>query len=140
MKKLLIAMLLLAGASTAAAQVRFEKNATPDTIRKAAERTGKLVFIDLYAPWCPPCRMMDEQVFSSKTVGAFMDERFVAAKYNIDRATGKELMREYGTGSVPTYLIFNTEGELLGRIIGASAAEEFMSDLQTVIDRQRPKE
>jgi len=139
MKKLCLATILSLLAAALPAQVRFEKFRTPDTIRKEAQRSGKLVFIDLFATWCAPCRLMDELVFSSQEVGDFMNERFVCAKYNIDRGTGRELMHEYGTGSVPTYLIFNTEGELLGRIIGASSAEEFTADIQSIIDRQKPR-
>ena len=78
-----------------------------------AIKQGKLVFIDLYASWCPPCRMMAWQVFSRKDVGEFMDQRFVAAKYD-------------------------TRGELLGRIQGAADAETFMDNLRTIIARQKP--
>lgn len=99
-----------------------------------AIRSGKLVFIDLYASWCPPCRMMEREVFSRKDVGDFMQQRFVAAKYDTDKPTGKELMKRYGSGAIPLYLVFDTQGELLGRIQGASAPKEFMESVQKIID------
>lgn len=136
MKKLVILLLLAFGTAAARAQVKFETRST-DAVREMAVKTGKLVFIDLYASWCPPCRMMDRQVFSRKDVGAFMDERFVAAKYDTDKTTGKELMRKYGQGAIPLYLVFNTDGELLGRIQGAAAPDKFMEELQRIIDRQQ---
>ena len=85
-----------------------------------AVKTGKLVFIDLYATWCPPCRMMEREVFSRKDVGDFMEQHFVAAKYDVDKTTGKELLKRYGSGAIPLYLVFDTQGELLGRIQGAA--------------------
>lgn len=103
-----------------------------------AIKQGKLVFIDLYASWCPPCRMMEKQVFSRKDVGEFMDQRFVAAKYDTDKTTGRELLKKYGSGSIPLYLVFDTRGELLGRITGAADAETFMDNLRTIIARQKP--
>lgn len=139
MKKLCLATILTLLAAALPAQVRFETFRTPDSLRKEAQRSGKLIFIDLFATWCAPCRLMDELVFSTQEMGEFMNERFVCAKYNVDRGTGKELMHEYGTGSVPTFLIFNTEGELLGRIIGATPAEELTADIQSIIDRQKPR-
>ena len=129
MKKwiLLLAVTLAAGA--AQAQVRFE-TASTDAVREMAVKQGKLVFIDLYASWCPPCRMMDRQVFSRKDVGDFMSQRFVAAKYDTDKPTGKELLKRYGNDAIPLYLIFDTKGELLGRIQGATPADEFMAAIR----------
>ena len=133
MKKRLLMLLLLLGPLGAAAQVRFETKST-DAVREMALRSGKLVLIDLYASWCPPCRMMEREVFSRKDVGDFMQQRFVAAKYDTDKPTGKELMKRYGSGAIPLYLVFDTQGELLGRIQGASAPKEFMESVQKIID------
>ena len=134
MKKwiLLLAVTLAAGA--AQAQVRFE-TASTDAVREMAVKQGKLVFIDLYAPWCPPCRMMDKQVFSREDVGRFMEERLVAAKYDTDKPTGKELLKRYGNDAIPLYLIFDTKGELLGRIQGATPADEFMAAIRRILKR-----
>lgn len=138
--KSMLLFLLLACAGTAAqAQVRFETKST-DAVREIAVKQGKPVFIDLYATWCPPCRLMEREVFSRKDVGEFMQKRFVSAKYDVDKTTGRELMQRYGTGAIPLYLVFDTDGELLGRIEGASDAETFMDNLRTILSRQRPQE
>lgn len=130
--KLFIFTLLLAlTGGMARAQVRFETKST-DAVREMAVKEGKLVFIDLYATWCPPCRMMERDVFSRRDVGEFMAERFVAAKYDVDQPVGKELMRKYGNGAIPLYLVFDTDGELLGRIEGASDAKRLMENLTRI--------
>lgn len=139
MKKLLFILMLALGAGAAQAQVKFETKST-DAVREMAIKTGKPVFIDLYASWCPPCRMMEREVFSRKDVGDFMAQRFVAAKYDVDKPTGKELMKRYGSGAIPLYLVFDTQGELLGRIQGAAAPEEFMQNLQTILDRRETEQ
>lgn len=132
MKKMLFVLLFAGLAATAAAQVKFETKST-DAVREMAVRAGKLVFIDLYATWCPPCRVMERDVFSRRDVGEFMDQRFVSAKYDIDKPTGRELMRRYDAKGVPTYLIFDTEGNLLGRLVGASTPEQFMADIESIL-------
>lgn len=134
MRKWLITLLLALGAWAAQAQVRFETKST-DAIHEMAVREGKMVFIDLYAPWCPPCRAMDKQVFSRSDVAEFLHARFIPVKYNVDKPTGKALMRKYNAQGVPTYLIFTSDGELLGRITGASDAEEFLSDVNEIASR-----
>ncbi|MEG2365714.1 MAG: thioredoxin family protein [Alistipes sp.] len=138
MKKLLLLLLFAGFAASTAAQVRFTTQST-DALHEQALQQGKLVFIDLYAPWCPPCRAMEKQVFSRSDVGEFMNERFVCAKYNVDEPTGKALMKKYEAEGVPTFLIFNTSGDLLGRITGAADAERFTASIRTILARQRPK-
>ena len=47
-------------------------------------------------------------------------------------------MKRYGRDAIPLYLVFDTRGELLGRIQGAADAETFMDNLRTIIARQKP--
>ena len=118
MKKILFTLLLVLGISAAAdAQVRFLDSST-DAVRKKA---------------------MERDVFSKKEVGDFMDEYFVAAKYDIDKPTGKALAGKHGVRSIPTYLVFNTEGDLLGKITGSMPAEEFTAALRKIIDETGEK-
>lgn len=136
MKRLFFLLIFVLTASGVNAQVRWVEGST-DAVREQAIAQKKLVFIDLYADWCGPCRAMNEHVFTRKEVGEFFDQHFVAAKYNIERPTGRELMQRYGRGSIPLYLIFNTEGELLGSILGASPAEEFLMHLRRILAKQK---
>ena len=53
MKRILLLFLLLLGAVGAEAQVRFMTRST-DGVRRQAVEQNKLVFIDLFATWCPP--------------------------------------------------------------------------------------
>lgn len=131
---LVAAMCVCLPAERAEAQVRFETGST-DSVRSMAQKQNKLVFIDLYATWCGPCRMMERQVFSKKEVGDFMERYFVAAKYDVDKTLGRQLMSEYGRGSIPLYLVFDTDGVLWGRVEGAAPAKEFLENLRTIIDR-----
>lgn len=133
MKRILLLFLLLLGAVGAEAQVRFMTRST-DGVRRQAVEQNKLVFIDLFATWCPPCQMMEREVFSRSDVGAFMEQHFVCAKYDIDKTTGRELLKRYGNRRVPLYLIFNTEGELLGRIRGATDPERFMAEVKRILN------
>lgn len=139
MKKILFTLLLVLGISAAAdAQVRFLDSST-DAVRKEAIAQKKLVLIDLYATWCGPCKAMERDVFSKKEVGDFMAKYFVAAKYDIDKPTGKELAQKHAVRSIPTYLIFNTDGDLLGRITGSMPAKEFTDALQKIVTETAKK-
>ena len=48
-------------------------------------KTGpKLIFVDLYADWCIPCRVMEANVFSDPTVASLLNTRFYAVKLNAE--------------------------------------------------------
>ncbi len=131
----MVALLLFAGVGIASAQVKFEKKTTEE-ISKMAAAEGKFVFIDLYADWCPPCRLMEKQVFSQKDVGEYMSKNFVSAKYNVDEKVGKDLLTKYGKGSIPTYVVLDAKGEVLGTIVGAADKDTFVKKLDEFIDKK----
>lgn len=135
MKRLLLLLIFGLAVTMAEAQVKWVEGST-DKVRELAVKADKLVFIDLYADWCGPCRMMEERVFKREDVGDYFDRHFVAAKYNVDRPTGRALMQRYGRGSIPFYLILNTDGELLGTILGAYPTEEFLQHLERIVKRE----
>ncbi len=128
-------MMLLAAVAVEA-QVQFEKGSFEKVCRMAAER-DKLLFVDLYASWCGPCRTMDRQVFPQKKVGEFFAAHFVAVKYNVDLPAGAELMQRYGRGAIPLYLVMRPDGTLLGRIEGMSSADKLIADLRRIMEEKR---
>lgn len=136
MKRLLLLVVFVLAALCVEAQVQFEKGSFEKVSRMAAERE-KLLFVDLYAPWCGPCRTMDRQVFPQKKVGEFFATHFVAVKYNVDLPAGAELMQRYGRGAIPLYLVMRPDGTLLGRIEGMSSAEKLIADLRRIIEAER---
>lgn len=132
MKKTILLLLFSLGCLAAEAQVRFREVST-DALRREAATADKLVFIDLYATWCGPCKRMEREVFSRADIAALMDRHVVAGKYDIDKPTGRSLARNYGVRAVPTYLIFDTEGRLRGTISGALSPEAFEAALLRIV-------
>ncbi len=134
LRKITFTLALILSLTQLTAQVKFHDVST-DELRKIAIAEKKLVFIDIYATWCPPCRQMDKTVFSRADVGEFMSKNFVSAKYDIDKPTGREIANKYGVKSIPTYLIFDTEGNLVDGMQGAMPHEDFVGYLKKLLKK-----
>lgn len=49
-----------------------------------AKTDPKLIFVDLYADWCVPCRIMDANVYNNPTVASILNTKFYAVKLDAD--------------------------------------------------------
>lgn len=49
-----------------------------------AKAEKKLIFVDMYADWCVPCRIMDVNVYGNSSVAALLNTRFVPVKLDTD--------------------------------------------------------
>ena len=60
-----------------------------------AKAENKVIFMDAYATWCGPCKMMDKNVFAEASVGEFYNEHFVNAQIDMEAGEGIELTELY---------------------------------------------
>ena len=71
------------------------------------------VFVDFYADWCGPCKMM------SPVIDKMAEEyagRIKVGKVNVDE--NSDLAMKYGIMSIPN-MVFFKNGEVVDRVVGA---------------------
>lgn len=73
------------------------------------------VLVDLWAPWCAPCRMIAPAV---EELATEYDGKAVVGKLNVDE--NPVIARKYGVTSIPTLLFFKG-GEVVDHMIGVPA-------------------
>ncbi len=83
------------------------------------------VFVDFWAEWCGPCRMVGPVV--EELANDYGDKvKFV--KVNVDEAN--ELASKYNVFSIPTLILLN-KGEIVAQQVGAASKESY----KNMIDR-----
>lgn len=125
MKKLSIFSALFIGAFALAQGIKFE-DTNFSTILAKAKKENKLVFIDAYASWCGPCKLMVKNVFPQKAVGDYYNSHFVNAKIDMEKGEGVDLAKKYNVKAFPTYLFVDGNGEVVHRTLGYVEENDFI--------------
>jgi thioredoxin 1 len=86
---------------------------------------GKPAFVDFWAPWCGPCRIVGPIV---EELAPSYKEKAIIAKINVDDNPG--IAQRYGVTSIPTLMMFK-DGKLVDRAVGAMPK----AALQNFIDK-----
>lgn len=133
---LLILFLLLA--NTLLAGINFRNTENIESALEIAKADRKLVFVDFYATWCAPCKVMD-QIFEDKAVDQYFNENFVSIKIDMDGPIGKSLSNKYEIVFLPTLLILDQYGNTLSKIEKLLTGQELINTAQDALrSRSQP--
>lgn len=101
-----------------------------EEVKAIALKANKPVFIDFWATWCGPCKIMDRDVLSKKEVGEKFNSSFINYKIDVDKEPGKELRRLFNVSSLPSYVFIKPNGDILLRLEGISTPKFFIQDAE----------
>ncbi len=106
--------------------IKFE-DSDFNTILAKAKSEKKLIFLDAYAAWCGPCKLMERNVFTDANVADYYNKNFINAHFDMEKGEGPALAAKYGIRSYPTMMFLNAEGEVVGKELGYLKTEDFLA-------------
>ena len=105
--------------------IKFETGTFKEILEKA-KKENKIVFLDAYASWCGPCKLMEKNIFTLKSVSDYYNTHFINAHFDMEKGEGREIAQKFGIRSYPTYLFLNGNGELVMKNFGYMEENDFL--------------
>lgn len=75
---------MLIGLSFTTFQAQEIKWMTMNEALAAQKKVPKKIFMDVYTTWCGPCKLLDKNTFSDKSVIKYVNDNFYAVKFNAE--------------------------------------------------------
>ena len=113
-----------------------------------AKTSKKLIFVDLYADWCVPCRIMDANTYSDPTVASLLNTRFISTKLDVDSqdtitcdGKRKSVQRCYfdvwNLSVLPAFVLIAPKGLSIMTIKDSFTAEEMKYLLYQILEKEK---
>ncbi len=91
-------------------------------------RSERPMFVDFWATWCGPCRIMEPVV---EKLAAKYSDRVLFGKVNVDEEMN--ISSRYQVFSIPTFMVFK-DGQPMDAVIGAVGEASLERLLKSVVD------
>ncbi len=105
-----------------------------DDLRTGMNRAGgegKLIFLEFWANYCTPCKVMEEYTYTNPSVIERMNGNYVPVKVNIQSFDGFDLKNQYKVTVLPTIIVLDSKGRQVARYEESMSA----SQLSAVLDK-----
>jgi thioredoxin-related protein len=108
-------------------EISFVEGSWEEVLAMAKEEE-KIIFVDVYATWCGPCKMMAKNVFTEKEVADYHNATFINAKFDADTELGGAVANQFDVTALPTFLYVDPNGELVSKTLGYQEADVFIDN------------
>lgn len=103
---------------------------------KQAKAENKLIFVDMYATWCGPCKMLKKNTFSDNAVGEFFNKTFINVSVDGEKSVGPELVRKYSVHLYPSLFVLDADGKPVLYTAGYITPDQLMSFAKEALKRK----
>ena len=119
--------------------IKFGKQSFAKTLEQA-KKENKLIFLDAFASWCGPCKLLDKNVFPKKEVGDYFNANFLNLHIDMEKGEGIEIAKKYSIYSYPTLLFIVGDGKVVYKAAGYMSPQELISIAKEAVNPENTLE
>lgn len=119
--------------------IKFGKQSFAQTLEQA-KKENKLIFLDAFASWCGPCKLLDKNVFPKKEVGDYFNANFLNLHIDMEKGEGIEIAKKYSIYSYPTLLFIDGDGKVVYKAAGYMSPQELISIAKEAVNPENTLE
>lgn len=105
--------------------IQFHKGSWNEAIT-IAQKENKLIFLDLSATWCGPCKSLKTNAFTNSEVAEYFNTNFINVELDGEKGEGATLVCKYDVKGYPTLLFINSNGKVVKEALGYQDAKDFL--------------
>jgi tetratricopeptide (TPR) repeat protein len=118
--------LAAAAVASVTALPSFAATATSlDEAKALSAETGLPILMKVGTEWCASCKAFDKASTTNGEFVASLDERVVLLRVDAEKGTGVDVARTHDVSAYPTFILANSEGEMIDRWMGFEKAKGF---------------
>ena len=106
-------------------KIVFVENDWNAAVKKASAQK-KWIFVDCYATWCGPCKMLKMRTFTNKKVADFFNKNFINVSIDMEVGQGPLLAQQWKLQAYPTLIIFDENAKPVLGTMGFMAPDDLM--------------
>lgn len=106
------------------------QNISFNTALQKAKKENKLLFVNVYAVWCGPCKLLKEKTFTSKKVAEQVNGHFISIDLDAEKGEGIDFSKRYEVTAHPLVLIIDSNGNVKKRILGYKTDVQLLNELK----------
>jgi thioredoxin-related protein len=111
--------------------IQFHKGTWKEALEQA-KAENKLIFLDIYAVWCGPCKQMKSNTFSDAKVGEYFNKNFINVALDGEKAEGYKLANDYAIKGFPSLFFIDYQGNIIKRTSGYHGTNELIQFAKSV--------
>lgn len=116
-------------------QIQFTEIVTSEdwdkTIQDATEN-NKLIFLDIYATWCGPCKYLDSNVYPDPDLSAYYNANFINIKMDGETEFGRQKAAQFALRAYPSMYYLSPREDIMATVVGVKQAPDLKAFGQKV--------